>query len=486
VVALAGVSVTSTPAEAREHRVLFVARLSCSISTRTAHPGDRVSAILVSPATDDAQVIIPRGSVIVGSIAMVHRVGAGLVHERASLDIVFQQWRSEDGVLHPLSARLVSVDNAREQVSADGRITGILAAGGPPGFLLGMWQRPTDELFLRTAVGIAGFTGFIGHAFDFDPVGIAGVAALRLAVVPTAEPEIWFPRGTDLILSLSTIPPGDHPSEPALEAPSPELQSWGESLPVQTSRVKEAETADITNVVFFGAHQQLVNAFAAAGWSEPEPFTRQSCMRFYRAMSAQRGYATAPMSTLLLDDKPADLEFEKSLNTVQRRHHVRIWQQSAFEGSEAWLGAATHDIGVRLTGHGFNHQTDSRIDGERDWIIDDLAFAGCVEQVQFVNRPTLASSYGDPITDGRLAVVRLQDCRGAAITDQPPHQSTGARLARRLVLEARYSVLRGNVYYWAWRGIRHVWIRKRQEEQERHSGGTELAVAGKLPPRPVR
>jgi len=230
------------------------------------------------------------------------------------------------------------------------------------------------------------------------------------------------------------------------------------------------------------------NAFAAAGWSEPEPFTRQSFMRFYRAMSAQRGYATAPMSTLLLDDKPADVEFEKSLNTVARRHHVRIWQQSAFDGREAWLGAATHDIGVRLTGHGFNHQTDSRIDGERDWIVDDLAFAGCVEQVQFVDRPTLASSYGDPITDGRLAVVKLQDCRGTAITDQPPHQSAGARLARRLVLEARYSVFRGNVYYWAYRGIRHVWIRERKEQQERQeqqSAGTELAVARKTPPRPV-
>ena len=462
-------------AEVRDHEVRFVVRLSSPISTQTAHRGDPVNAVVVSPAIEDGHVLVPRGSAIVGRIAMVHRVGAGFVHERAALKIDFQQWRSADGALHPLQAQLVEVDNAREQVNADGRIVGILAAGGPPGFLLGMWQRPTDELFFRTAIGLAGVTGFIGHCFDIDPIGMVGVTALRMAVVPGAEPEIWFPGGTDLILSLSDVPPGDHPAEAEPEPPSPELQSWGESVPFQTT-LKGIEKPDITNVVFLGSEKQVTGAFAAAGWSEPEPLTRQSAMRFYRAMSAQRGYATAPMATLLLDDRAPDIEFEKSLNTVQRRHHLRVWQQGEYEGVEAWIGAGTHDTGVRLTSRGFTHEIDAHVDGERDWIVDDLEFAGCVEQAQFVERPNVAAPFGDRITDGRLAVLKLRDCKAAPVSDEPPQQSAEARLGRRLVLEARYAVLRGNVYYWGYRACRHLWIRERELKEQQESGTVLAAV----------
>lgn len=459
----AGIPATVVCAEVPS--AVFFTRLLTSISTQTAHRGDAVSAVVVSPVLDDGRVVIPAGAVVVGNIAMVHRVGAGLLHERAALEIRFGQWRSTDGALHPLAARLIGVDNAREQVSANGRITGILEAGGPSGFLLGMWQRPSDDMFLRTAAGIAGFTGFVGHLFEFDPIGIMGIAALRLAVVPSGDPEIWYPRGTDLILSLTSKSAGEYPAEATPEPPSPELVDWSAAVPVQTT-LKGMEKPDITNVAFLGSQEQVVNAFVAAGWSEPEPLTRSSAMRFYRAMSAQRGYATAPMASLLLNDKAPDLEFEKSLNTVARRHHLRIWREGTFEGQEAWAGAGTHDIGVRLTGRGFTHAIDARIDGERSRIVDDLAFAGCVEDTQFIERPKVASSIGDTITDGRLAVLKLRDCSGTPVSDEPPHETVEARLGRRLVLEARYAVLRGNVYYWGYRAAKALWMKQRQAKAQ--------------------
>src|SRR5436305_191111 len=152
-------------AELPSHDPVLFARLITGISTRTAQRGDAVRAVVVSAAVDNGRILIPQGSLILGRVVKVHRVGAGLVHERSSLKIDVRSWRSGDGVVHPLTARLMDVDNAREQVTADGRIIGILAAGGPPGFLLGLWKQPGDELLSRTALGLAGITGYIGQRF---------------------------------------------------------------------------------------------------------------------------------------------------------------------------------------------------------------------------------------------------------------------------------------------------------------------------------
>jgi hypothetical protein len=129
-----------------------------------------------------------------------------------------------------------------------------------------------------------------------------------------------------------------------------------------------------------------------------------------------RGYSEAPVSVLLLDGKPPDLVFEKTLNTFARRHHLRIWRRPAsFRGKPLWAVAATHDIGIDFSAadRTFIHRIDPQIDQERDKVVNDLLFAGHVEAFDLVERPAVPrqgrNATGDSLeTDGRIAILLLK------------------------------------------------------------------------------
>jgi membrane-associated phospholipid phosphatase len=447
--------------------IVFQVRLQSDISTYSSHPGDPIRAVVLAGVRDANQVVIPTGSLLLGGVRKITTIGHGLIHERASLEIEFNEWMHPNGTHHPLKARLVAIDNAREQVTPTGRIRGILAAGGAPSFLLGMWSRPDSLLFARTAVGFAGLTHFVCQRVGVSPIAVAGIVALRFVAVPWPDAEIHLPPGTELLVSvkeLTTPSLAEREPEVSPEPPSESLTALATGLPVQTTRGSSMRSADITNMMFLGTQDQLHQAFFAAGWWPAEPLTHKSAIRVYKAISAQRGYPTAPISTLLLDSKIADVNFQKAFNSVSKRHHIRIWKQEAeYEGRQVWVGAATHDIAMRFreAGNTFTHRIDPKIDRERGKIIDDLTFAGCTEKIQFVDRPNVARVAGDDIvTDGQMAMVSLKDCEshldqwlGEPHTDR---RTASSRFLTRLVLEARQAIIRGNVYYWGYRGARYL------------------------------
>ena len=178
------------------------------------------------------------------------------------------------------------------------------------------------------------------------------------------------------------------------------------------------------------------------------------------------GYSTAPVSTLLYQGAAPAVVFQKSFNTIAKRHHIRIWSAGHFEGKEVWLGAATHDAGVRfrMASMTMTHKIDPETDRERRKVVMDLSFAACSERISFLGRSTDAKSAWNPgiQTDGRLAVIRLRPCTGSSPEDVsasdessvPPPGSKGKRLARRFFLETRQYFLRDNMYYWAYRATR--------------------------------
>jgi hypothetical protein len=135
-----------------------------------------------------------------------------------------------------------------------------------------------------------------------------------------------------------------------------------------------------------------------------------------RALAEGRGYTEAPVSVLLLDGKPPDLVFEKTLNTFARRHHLRIWRRpGSFRGKPVWAVAATHDIGIDFSEaeRTFIHRIDPQIDAERDKVVNDLLFAGHVEAFDLVERPAVprqgSNATGDRLeTDGRIAILLLK------------------------------------------------------------------------------
>ena len=108
--------------------------------------------------------------------------------------------------------------------------------------------------------------------------------------------------------------------------------------------------------------------------------------------------------------------FQKALNTISKRHHVRIWKQPGvlYEDREIWVAAATHDIGVAAHGKGTRwfHLIDPRADREREWVKNELLFAGAASGYALVERPdaptrTKNATGDDLISDGRMLVLAL-------------------------------------------------------------------------------
>lgn len=117
----------------------------------------------------------------------------------------------------------------------------------------------------------------------------------------------------------------------------------------------------------------MTESFAAAGWSTTEPLNAKTFARTYQAFSAMTTYPNAPVSSLYYDGRPAGVVFQKSLNTLAKRHHIRLWPVE-LAGQEFWLGAATHDIGVGFdwSRMSITHRIDPYLDRERSIIFDDL------------------------------------------------------------------------------------------------------------------
>ena len=155
------------------------------------------------------------------------------------------------------------------------------------------------------------------------------------------------------------------------------------------------------------------------------------------------------------------LVFQKSFNSLAKRHHIRLWPVEVM-GQTVWLGAATHDVAIAFDWVRMNitHRIDPHIDRERSKVLNDLLDAGGVAAWDLVPRQEHAlrdSDKGPVVTDGALVVAAIQPCNVSEAGHLPlkkPRRAKPVLMARRVVLETRYYITRGNVYYWAYRGIR--------------------------------
>jgi len=267
-----------------------------------------------------------------------------------------------------------------------------------------------------------------------------------------------LPAGTEMRLVATSIPE-DAPRTPSVPDPGvgESLATWLQEQSRIVTRPDGTRASDVINLAFIGDAEELQHAFAAAGWLATEPRTLHSVSTAYRAYNSMSGYSTAPVSRLLYQRAEPSVVFQKSFNTIAKRHHIRIWHAGLFEGKEIWLGAATHDAGVgfQLRSRTITHRIDLQTDREREKVITDLAFAACSEKFSFLEGSTDSVSDRNVgiQTDGRMAVVWLRPCAGV-LNDNPPLQAPGSRtkrMARRFVLETRQYFLRDNMYYWAYR-----------------------------------
>jgi hypothetical protein len=402
----------------------------------------------------DDRTVLPAGSVVSGNVKRAARVGLGIRHETAALDLEFNQATLPGGDPVALVARVAEVDNAREHVTRDGRIHGVRATDSGSYHVSGYIR----DLLFRCEL----------HARIAEVI-------IKAAVINLPEPEIYLPAGAELTLTLTEPFSLDSSIEEpvrALPAAEPEGEREAEreglhrllaSMPGRTYATARQRPADLTNVVLIGSRDQIAAAFAAAGWFAPSPLSFGRRVRWIRAIGLRRGFDSAPMSSLLLNGAPADMSWEKGLNDVSKRHHIRLWKAGDWEGQDVWIGAATRDVdfGFLRPGRPFAHKIAADVDQERDKVAYDLEFTGCTNALVWAARTNVPrvteNGTGDAMTtDTRLAVVEFNDCRAPRVSTEtidtapvPMHGGRMALFARREILSVRSDLLRNN---WYWRG----------------------------------
>jgi hypothetical protein len=272
------------------------------------------------------------------------------------------------------------------------------------------------------------------------------------------DPEILLPAGTEMVLSVGSADASTFAQEEFPAFTDEVLLSALAESPSAVRKPNGQVVADVVNVALLGSEDVVRQSFLAAGWSEAAPLTRRSFGRAYKAWTQRSGYAEAPVSTLHYQSREPDLVFEKSLNSIAKRHHIRLWRIIE-GGSEVWLGAASHDITVTLDRQTLtlSHRIDLNLDAERQKVLADLMFAGSVAEISFADRGTVGG--GMARTDSRLAVVRLQShADHASIQSELSNTKVPVtrRVIRRVALETRQYLLRENVYYLGYLSIRRA------------------------------
>lgn len=437
-------------------------RLAAPVSTYTAKPGDPVHAVLTEDLVCDNDIVLPMGAPIEGVVLRKRKVGWGILHETASLELEFDHATARPGVEVELNARVEEVDNAREHVKK-GVVQGI---------------RSSDT-----------FQGSINsrliHLPTWNPYSDPFLIAYKVVFPIFPEPEIYYPVGTDMHLRTTrevtcpqvsdstgseSLPAPKEESDAAAQtasdltaqAESEKLDELVEQLPYRVTTSKLVN-ADLLNIVFLGTQDQVTAAFREAGWQNADPVSRRTVMKNLYALLNNSGYPQEPMTTFFLDGRPEDMNWQKSLNSYDRRDHLRIWQWDEAHNDSIWISSSTHDTHAALSikSHGFVHHIDSNIDDERATVIRDLNFAGCVRSVNYVPRPHMSTmthnATGDAIhTDGSIAVVTLQSCHPDLQIDPTPKGGNYKpgnltfRYIRKQILTFRNDIFRANIIYGAY------------------------------------
>jgi len=408
----------------------FRIRLLQPIATYSSKPGTIVRGFIIESPSCEGSATLPTGTLVEGHIVSVQKVGMGFRHETAKLQLEFDSV-IQDGVPTKIRTQVMSVDNAREKVK-DGVIRG---------------NRSTKTLH-----------GFIGNTFGYvmmwHPETFWVVPAARATFATLPEPELYYPAGTDLVLQFSApmplaadanLAPRNWESDPS------EMSAFDEqvlSLPERTSTVKGV-SADVVNLAFIGSQDQLESAFETAGWlSSDAPSTRNGAHMF-RALISSNSYPHGPISEQLFDGRNYDFGWQKGLNCVIRRDHLRVWSDTlTWQGRDVWVGASTRDVGVRFSiwNKELTHRVESDIDVERERVVRDLGLAGCIESVHVAPRPgmpaNLANATGDRLhTDGAVAVIELKDCNAPVFADDSSRTALQARPSSKLKRYFRAQVL---------------------------------------------
>src|SRR5215472_2785268 len=207
-------------------------RLSSPISSYTAQVGDPVHAVLTQDVVCGNELVLPMGTPVEGVVRNKHKVGWGIRHETAALELQFNRAILGPDSAVEMTARVEEVENAREQVK-NGVIHGVMSSDTFQG-------RINSRLI---------------HLPTWNPYSDLGLIVYKATFPIFPEPEIFYPTGTDLRLKTTAAiasPPVVQGSVVYASATdSSQLDTWAEQFPRRTTTLKSAG-ADLVNLAFVG------------------------------------------------------------------------------------------------------------------------------------------------------------------------------------------------------------------------------------------
>jgi len=168
-------------------------RLTNSVNTKRAAPGDRVYLETAVPVSVDGRLLIPRGSYVAGTVTESKQ--AGRVKGKAALNLRFDTLTLPNGVTRDFRSRAGSAETRGDLDRSEGRIEG---DGNKPGDVKTVGQTTAAGAGIGTVVGAA--TGHYGLGAGIGAA--AGAAAGLAGVLSSRGPEVVLPAGTTMELVL--------------------------------------------------------------------------------------------------------------------------------------------------------------------------------------------------------------------------------------------------------------------------------------------
>lgn len=387
-------------------------RLLHPVGTRISHAGNPIDAVVIAPVmTKSGAVLIAPGATLSGRVASVGRLGLGLKRARATLELQLDTLHISDRPNLPIHTRLEVVETAKEKVSDEGVVGGI---------------RPAANLSSTLSY-------YVVPILCLDPDFGLPVLAIKFLIARSPDSEIFFPTGTEfgvrVLDPVAVSAPGGKstatPIQPLSSSDLATARGFLAQLPTQQTDQGPKHPSDLLNILFFGTRDQLNRAFHAAGWAGAQERSLLTIYRMYHCMVQRTPYSAAPMGRLKLNGITSDAEYQKSLNTFSKRHHLRLWREP---DSDGWFSAATEDVSYRFHRGHLSHASDPHIDDERAKVVNDLAYTGCLESAALIDRNWEVRPDPDGAaieTDGKIAVLRLNDCLHPNSMPMPPSDRQG-------------------------------------------------------------
>ena len=263
----------------------------------------------------------------------------------------------------------------------------------------------------------------IGASFDYQ----APVAGRLFLGINQSMKDASGAQGT-FHVKIGVIDPGLSDASAAVAggpAEAPITAVTSQILDEIPRRVSDPQgnPGDMVNVLLLGTEDQVVKAFAAAGWVRVDRSVGDAVVAGFLDSFEKKDYLTMPMSTLFLFNRPQDYGFAHAepVKVVMSRNHLRAWKSPyTADGKTVWCVAATHDIGFERDqrNNGLTHKIDPAIDGEREYVNDTLSSTGLVTARSHAtpSHPLTTANTatgGSFNSDGRVLILVLGDGFGA-------------------------------------------------------------------------